>query len=66
LTEAICWDNVVDFRWHRSTPSPHWHIIPPQDRTQFLPPYLLDIGWQLNTGNLVEKIELNDKNENEL
>jgi hypothetical protein len=23
---------VVDFRWHRSTPSPNWHEIPEGER----------------------------------
>ena len=26
LREARCWDNVVDFRWHRTTASPNWHV----------------------------------------
>jgi len=27
LSGAKCWDNVVDFRWHKTTASPHWHVI---------------------------------------
>eukprot|EP01039_Chlorochromonas_danica_P002935 gene2935-3202_t len=26
------WDHVVDFRWHKSTPSPNWFIIPSDQR----------------------------------
>jgi len=26
------WDKVVDFRWHKSTASPNWRIIPNTDR----------------------------------
>lgn len=33
LSAAKCWDNVVDFRWHKTTASPHWHVIP-QDRRE--------------------------------
>ena len=32
LTEAKCWDNVVDFRWHRSTQSPNWSILAEEGR----------------------------------
>lgn len=32
LHGAKCWDNVVDFRWHRSTQSPNWHIIRSENR----------------------------------
>ena len=32
LTSAACWDNVVDFRWHKTTPSPHWRVIEQTDR----------------------------------
>jgi hypothetical protein len=32
LTDAHCWDNVVDFRWHRMSQSPNWSIIPESDR----------------------------------
>ncbi len=27
LQDAKCWDNIVDFRWHRSSQSPNWHIL---------------------------------------
>ncbi len=32
LTEAKCWDNVVDFRWHRSTQSPNWSLLAEDQR----------------------------------
>mmetsp|Transcript_7243 Transcript_7243/g.12041 ORF Transcript_7243/g.12041 Transcript_7243/m.12041 type:complete len:138 (+) Transcript_7243:2-415(+) len=32
LSAAKCWDNVVDFRWHKSTPSPNWYVIPDEER----------------------------------
>ena len=28
LVDAHHWDDVVDFRWHKSTKSPNWYIIP--------------------------------------
>ena len=32
LSNARCWDNVVDFKWHRSTKSPNWDILPVEER----------------------------------
>jgi hypothetical protein len=32
LREARCWDNVVDFRWHRATASPNWKVLLPHER----------------------------------
>ena len=32
LSLAKCWDNVVDFRWHRTTQSPNWHVILSENR----------------------------------
>ncbi len=32
LEAAHCWDNIVDFRWHRTTQSPNWHLIQEQSR----------------------------------
>lgn len=32
LTTACNWDNVVDFRWHRSTASPNWSVAPEELR----------------------------------
>eukprot|EP00605_Chrysophyceae_sp_TOSAG23-4_P002004 GSChrysophyteH1.ASY1.ANO1.2218.1 assembled CDS len=32
LREARCWDNVVDFRWHRTSASPNWRVLPPGER----------------------------------
>ena len=31
LTNATCWSNVVDFRWHRTTPSPNWYLLSSKD-----------------------------------
>jgi hypothetical protein len=37
LADASSWDNVVDFRWHRTTQSPNWYVIPEAQReTVFL------------------------------
>lgn len=36
LLAATNWDNVVDFRWHRSTTSPNWSVIPPEERMSSL------------------------------
>ena len=33
LETARCWDNVVDFRWHRTTHSPNWRVLGTQERT---------------------------------
>eukprot|EP01038_Epipyxis_sp_PR26KG_P005691 gene5691-7857_t len=27
LLSATCWDNVVDFRWHKTTKSPNWFTL---------------------------------------
>ena len=35
LEMARCWDNVVDFRWHRSTHSPNWRVLALTERTVF-------------------------------
>lgn len=32
LTQAKCWDNVVDFRWHKTEASPNWFVIPESER----------------------------------
>lgn len=36
LTSAKNWDNVVDFRWHRSTASPNWAVAPKQQRVSHI------------------------------
>ena len=35
LIDAACWDNVIDFSWHRATQSPNWHIIEEGRRTVY-------------------------------
>lgn len=35
LVEAKCWDNVIDFRWHRSTQSPNWVVLAPEERAVY-------------------------------
>ena len=37
----------MDFRWHRTTPSPHWSVIPPLKRIQGLPEEIQNAGWNL-------------------
>jgi hypothetical protein len=32
LEKAQCWDNVQDFRWHKTQASPNWYIIPIEQR----------------------------------
>lgn len=32
------WQAVQDFDWVRATPSPHWCVIPPEERTRAHPP----------------------------
>jgi hypothetical protein len=62
LSDAKHWDSVVDFRWHRTTPSPHWHAIPPLKRIQGLPEEIISAGWSLNIpvkidSNIVDNCE---------
>lgn len=45
LESAACWDNVIDFRWHRSTPSPHWSVLPIEDRITTVPDTIQ--GWSI-------------------
>lgn len=52
----------MDFRWHRTTPSPHWHAIPPLGRIQGLPEEIILAGWSLNLpvkigSNIVDNCE---------
>ena len=35
LEDAKCWDNVVDFRWHRTTLSPNWRVLDAKERTVY-------------------------------
>lgn len=51
LLDAKCWDNVVDFRWHRSTHSPNWFSISEAERCASLPPALCDSGWVLSSSS---------------
>ena len=62
MSDAKHWDSVVDFRWHRTTPSPHWHAIPPLRRIQGLPEEIISAGWSLNLpvnidSNIVDNCE---------
>jgi hypothetical protein len=34
LSQAGCWDNVVDFRWHKTEASPNWFVIPESERIE--------------------------------
>ena len=49
LVNATCWDNVVDFRWHKSIKSPNWDVWPQvsQDGYQ-IPSALEGTGWAKN------------------
>ena len=47
LRDAKCWDNVVDFRWHRTTRSPNWFTLETGDRMSKLPAALVEAGWEL-------------------
>lgn len=52
----------MDFRWHRTTPSPHWHAIPSLKRIQGLPEEIKSAGWSLNLpvnigSNIVDNCE---------
>jgi hypothetical protein len=44
LTSAACWDNVVDFRWHKATASPHWQVLPEAQRRDHRDLGLLPLG----------------------
>jgi tubulin-specific chaperone C len=61
LQDAKCWDNVIDFRWHRSTPSPHWSRIPALSRITAIPEKLSESGWKIST----EKANPGDNNADE-
>jgi hypothetical protein len=50
--EAKCWDNVVDFRWHRTTPSPHWAVIPLKQRIGEVHRELAEAGWSIASAHI--------------
>lgn len=52
LTHANCWNNVVDFRWHKTTPSPNWKVL--EEGARQLPPLMM-IG---NTEEKKKQIEV--------
>jgi hypothetical protein len=45
LNGAENWNNVVDFRWHRTTASPNWSVIPPEERVVAIDA----AGWSIDT-----------------
>jgi len=49
LQDARCWDNVVDFRWHRTTASPNWMTLAAIDRLSVLPTDIAAAGWEILT-----------------
>ena len=66
LLEASCWDNIVDFRWHRNNvPSPHWYLLPAERRLIELPLNLIQAGWKIAVNASGNKNENKDENENE-
>ena len=34
LTSAACWYNVIDFKWHKDTPSPYYYLITDKKMSQ--------------------------------
>jgi len=38
---------VVDFRWHKKTPSPNWKLLEEGARIRELPEPLPNIGWNI-------------------
>jgi hypothetical protein len=46
LCTATNWANVVDFRWHRSTQSPNWSVLPEEERAA----YIEAAGWGIAGG----------------
>jgi len=48
LLEAKHWDDVIDFRWHKSVASPHWRALLPMEYDRvILSPSLVHRGWSL-------------------
>ena len=41
------WDNVVDFKWHRSTPSPNWSAVQGQEIASYA---VIDSSWVISSG----------------
>ena len=61
LLEASCWNNIVDFRWHRNNvPSPHWYVLPVEERQKELSADLQQAGWNLLS---IDTLENNSKND---
>lgn len=48
LVEAKHWNDVIDFRWHKSVASPHWRALLPVEYERVkLPDSVLSRGWSL-------------------
>ncbi len=47
LLSANCWENVVDFRWHKSTPSPNWRPVLQVESLAEMDRRLIDDGWSI-------------------
>lgn len=48
LVDAKYWNNVIDFRWHKSIASPHWRALLPMEYERIvLSPTLVHRGWSL-------------------
>ena len=62
LTEAKCWDNVVDFRWHRTTPSPPWHMIAPSERANSIVDAVAQLGWEIEKSSSFRYLQTQGNN----
>jgi tubulin-specific chaperone C len=47
LMSASCWNNVVDFRWHRSYQSPHWRSLSEKEWIPLLQ-FPTELGWSVD------------------
>jgi hypothetical protein len=60
LINANCWSNVVDFRWHRTTPSPNWHLLLTKDIIDIKKDTdelkLIDIEWGFDIDTLTKSL----------
>ncbi len=41
------WNKVIDFRWHKNIPSPHWRIATIQEITSVNIPDIVKVIWKL-------------------
>jgi hypothetical protein len=64
LINATCWSNVVDFRWHRTTPSPNWYLLSTKDINDIKKHIdelkLIDIEWIFDIESLTKILNSNE------